>query len=322
MTQVVEKAQRRIERLRREHGWLDHVFRAAERFSAANAGRLAGACTYYGFLAIFPLLLLAFSVLGFVFAGHPEITAQVSRTLSQNLPFISVDDIVKARGTAGIIGLVGFFFAGLGWVDCTRGAIRAIWQRPQEPGNPVVRKLADAGILLALGLVLGLSFLVSAVLSGGTHLLLQALGQADSTAGSIALQAVGIVLGLAVNVVFFIALLSGLPQLRIPFRVVIWPALLSAAGFTLLRTLGVLYISRTQANPAYQAVAVSVGILLFLFYLNQLMLFCSALTATDDRASATEVDPYDAKTDDEKTVVTTKTDHQQQPPSPLGASPR
>ncbi len=89
------------------------------------------------------------------------------------------------------------------------------------------------------------------------------------------------------------------------------PALLSAAGFTLLRTLGVLYISRTQANPAYQAVAVSVGILLFLFYLNQLMFFSSALTATDRRIRADEVDPYDTEeeveaNDSEPTPVATR----------------
>lgn len=317
MTQVVRQ---RIDRLRQRYGWLDHVMRAAERFTEANAGRLAGACTYYGFLAIFPLLLLAFSIMGYVFASHPEITAAVQATLTQNLPFISVDDIVKARGTAGIIGLAGFFFAGLGWVDCTRSAIRAIWRRPEEPGNIVIRKLADAGILIGLGLVLGLSFVVSAALSGGTQLLLRFLGLADSTGGALALQLVGVVLSLVVNVVFFIALLSGLPQLKIPFRVVIWPALLSAAGFTALRTLGVLYISRTQANPAYQAVAVSVGILLFLFYLNQLMLFCSALTATDKRAEAAEIDPYDARSGDEKTVVTTKPEPQPRQPSPLGAS--
>jgi membrane protein len=292
-TEVVAQAQRRLDRLRERFGWLDHLIKAGTLFGEVNAGRLAAACTYYGFLAIFPLLLLAFSILGYVFAGHPEITQQVETVLHQNLPFISVKDIVKARGAAGIIGLVGFFFAGLGWVDATRAAIRAIWKREEAPGNLVIRKLIDAGILVALGLILGLSFVVSGVLSGGTRLILQFFGLADSGGGSFFLQTVGVVLGLAVNVVFFVALMSGLPQLKIPFKVVILPALLSAAGFTLLRTLGVLYISRTQANPAYQAVAVSVGILLFLFYLNQLMFFSSALTATDRRIAAQDVDPYE-----------------------------
>jgi membrane protein len=296
----VERTQRRLDRLRARFGWLDHVIRAGELFSEVNSGRLAAGCTYYGFLAIFPLLLLAFSILGFVFAGHPEITEQVEKVLNQNLPFINVQDIVKARGTAGIIGLVGFFFAGLGWVDATRGSIRAIWKRAEAPGNVVLRKLIDAGILIALGLVLGLSFVVSGVLSGGTRLLLQFFGLADSAGGSFFLQALGIVLSLAVNMVFFVALLSGLPQLKIPFRVVVLPALLSAAGFTLLRTLGVLYISRTQANPAYQVVAVSVGILLFLYYLNQLMFFSSALTATDRRVTSSEVDVYEEAEDAEE----------------------
>ncbi|WP_163572958.1 YhjD/YihY/BrkB family envelope integrity protein [Fodinicola feengrottensis] len=99
--EVVQGAQRRLDRLRERFGWLDHIIKAGALFGEVTAGRLAAACTYYGFLAIFPLLLLAFSVLGYVFAGHPEITQQVETTLHQNLPFISVQDIVKARGAAG-----------------------------------------------------------------------------------------------------------------------------------------------------------------------------------------------------------------------------
>jgi len=53
-----------------------------------------------------------------------------------------------------------------------------------------------------------------------------------------------------------------------------------AGGFELLKTLGRLYVQRTQANPTYQVVAGAVGLLVFLNVVNQLILFAAALAAT------------------------------------------
>ena len=51
-------------------------------------------------------------------------------------------------------------------------------------------------------------------------------------------------------------------------------------GLELLKTLGRLYVQRTEANPTYQLVAGSVGLLVFLNAVNQVVLFAAALTAT------------------------------------------
>jgi membrane protein len=65
-----------------------------------------------------------------------------------------------------------------------------------------------------------------------------------------------------------------------PLRRVLGPALLVAVGLELLKTLGRLYVQRTEANPTYQLVAGSVGLLVFLNAVNQMVLFAAALTAT------------------------------------------
>lgn len=53
-----------------------------------------------------------------------------------------------------------------------------------------------------------------------------------------------------------------------------------AVGLELLKTLGRLYVQRTEANPTYQIVAGAVGLLVFLNAVNQMVLFAAALTAT------------------------------------------
>jgi membrane protein len=74
--------------------------------------------------------------------------------------------------------------------------------------------------------------------------------------------------------------LTGLPRVRMPFRRLLGPAVLVAIGIELLKTLGRLYVQHTEANPTYQLVAGSVGLLVFLNAANQLVLFAAALTAT------------------------------------------
>jgi membrane protein len=75
-------------------------------------------------------------------------------------------------------------------------------------------------------------------------------------------------------------MLTGLPRVKMPVRRVLGPALLIAVGLELLKTLGRLYVERTEANPTYHLVAGSVGLLVFLNAVNQLVLFAAALTAT------------------------------------------
>jgi membrane protein len=278
-----------LDRLRQRYGWFDHAARAGALYNEVNGGRLAAACAYFGFLAIFPLAFLAFAVLGFVFHGDPTVTAAVAESLEENFPVLDVADIQGAAGTAGVIGLVGFYFAGLGWVDVLRTSLRTLWVREQAPGNLVVRKAIDAAVLLTLGAVAAASIAVSAVANGGTQWALNLFGIDDSVVGKVALGVLGVLLGVGVNVVLFLAVFTAVPRIRQPFGRLIWPALVSAVGLETLKTIGTLYISRTQTNPAYKAVAVAVGLLVFLYWLHQLLLYCAALTATDTRETVRDL---------------------------------
>jgi hypothetical protein len=76
-----------------------------------------------------------------------------------------------------------------------------------------------------------------------------------------------------VNILLAIAALTGLPRLRMRLRRVLGPALFVAAGLEVLKTVGRLYVQRTEANPAYQVVTGAVAVLVFLSLLNQFILF-------------------------------------------------
>jgi membrane protein len=285
---VIEQARRLAGRVsaafrarRDRHGWLDHLVRAAVRYDTVAGHRLAAGVTYYGFLAVFPLLLLAYALLGWV-AGHNEdVTTRLSEFLAANLPTLEVERIAEARYTAGILGLVGVVYAGLGWVDTLRSAVLAIWERDEERGGILLTKLVDFAALLALGPIYGASIALSVLLNSGTEWGLRQLG-VNAGGLNVVLTVVAFAVGVLVNLVVFTMLLAALPRLRIPFGRLFPPALLGAIGFELLKAFSRYALGYTMANPAYRLVASAVGVLIFLNLFNQLLLFCASLTATGD----------------------------------------
>ena len=170
-----------------------------------------------------------------------------------------------------------------------RSSIRAIWRLPQYPGNVFARYLIDLAILAGLGLLLAASLAVAVGSETGLRWLLVDVTGANGMPSQWLLAVVGFALGVAVNTVLAIAVLTAVPRIRMRLRRVLGPALLVAAGLEILKSVGRFYIQRTEANPAYQVVTGAVGLLVFLNVLNQLLLFSATLTATSSAGPVTDL---------------------------------
>lgn len=265
-------------RLRHRAGWLDHLVRAGVRYDRADGGRLAAAVTYYSFFATFALGLLGVAVLGFVL-DDPAVRRSVESYLAEDLPRVSVQALSDARGTIGVIAFFGLPITGWFWIDALRSSIRRMWELPEYPGNLAVRVLVDLLVLVGLGLLVILSLALAYATTAAAN---EAVEAADTSIklSQWLLKAAGLLIGIGFNAVLAAGALTGVSRIRMPWRRLLGPALLVALGLQLLKTLGGLYVRLTEANPAYQLVAGSVGLLVFLNAINQLLLFAAALTAT------------------------------------------
>lgn len=266
-------------RARRRHRWLDHLIRAGHRYNEADGRRLAAAVTYYGFFAVFALALLAFAILGYIL-DNPAVERSVESYLAESLPRLDTQALRDARGAAQILALISLPIVGLLWVDALRSSVRAIWRIEEYPGRFLLRWLIDLLALAGLGVLLTVSLGVAIITTALLGRLVVAVGGVDFMPARWLLAAVGFLLGLGVNTLLSIAVLTMLPRLRMPMRRVLGPALLIAVGLELLKTLSRFAVGRAEANPAFQVVAGAAGLLVFLLILNQLILFAAALAAT------------------------------------------
>jgi len=303
---------------RRRRPSLDHLVRGRARYQADGADRLAASVTLPGFLSFFPLLALAFFVLGFVVAGSADVQRQVLDAVGGYLPgllcsgevpghlcstagsgTIDISKIGAARNAAGVIGIGGLLLAGTGWVDALRAALRMVWHQNVKVGNVVVTKVRDVGVLAGLGLALLASIGVSSLGSTATSGVLDVLGFTGSTLGNVVVKVVGIAVSVLVNLGLFLFLFGALPRVQTPVRRIVRGALFAAVGFVVLQVLGAVYIARTTSNPIYGTFAAVIGLLVWINVVCRFTLFCAAWTVTapydSDVAPSGTASPEDAR---------------------------
>jgi membrane protein len=263
----------RIMQWRHRSKYFDHLSRAWLRYDDVNGGRLAAAIAYYGFFAVFALLLIGYSIFGILLTNNDELFDIVRDFLRQNLPFLDLQQILDSGRTIGVVGLFGLVITGIGWVEAVRSSQRLIWRLNQHPGYIVIRQLLDLAILL--GILVLVAITVGAV--DGLERLLEWLSGGHA---SWLLTTVSWIATVAINMLLATTLLAAVPRLRMTVRRMMPPVIQVGIGITLLNTVGKSFVGLVQRNPAYGLVASAVGVLVYLYVFNQLLLFGAAWAAT------------------------------------------
>jgi membrane protein len=282
---LVDRVRARWQRLRQQRAGIDHLATGYQHYQSRNGNQLAAAITYFSFL--FPLLLLGFSVTGFVLAAAPHLQSELFANVAKQLPGSFGQTLIKAilaairqRTAVGVIGLAGVLLTGLGWIDNLRTGIDTLWGLPARKRSFLAKKLADALVLAGLGI----GGLVSvAITVGGTAAsgwLLRRIG-ANGTTGAGTLTAIlALLLAIAGSMVIFGWVMIRLPNTRVSRRTAWRATLLAAVGFEVLKIIGTFYIARVTKSPAGAVIGPALGVLVWINLVSRYLLFCVAWAAT------------------------------------------
>ena len=176
----------RIGALRERYGWIDHVVRMQEHFGSVKAGQQAGAITYFAFLSFFPILALAFFTVGVVSTVVDGANDALRAAIESLFPGmigsgegqLQLSDFRTFTGLAGVVGLAGVLYSGLGWISALRQALVTVFELPEdELLGFVAGKLRDLVVLASIGLTLLVAVGVSGLVSGFSADLLDFVGQ-------------------------------------------------------------------------------------------------------------------------------------------------
>jgi membrane protein len=277
----------KLEQLREQYPALDHVVRAATRYTEKHGDHYAAAITYFSILALVPLLMIAFAAAGFVLVNNQDLLNQLQAGITSAAPPGLADllntviaQAIAQRSAVGIIGLLGALYSGLGWMSNLREALSEQWDQRGDPPSVVKRYLGDLVAMIGLGVALALSFAVTAIATGASHSVARFLGLEGQTWVQVLLTIAGIAITLAANWLVFLWVIARLPREPVTLRSAGRAAILASVGFVVLQQVMTVYISSVTNSPAGAAFGPIIGLLVFANVVSRFILFVTAWAAT------------------------------------------
>lgn len=247
------------------------------RYGEDGGGHLAASLTYYAFLSLFPLILLALAAIGFLLAGDPRARTDWGERISDAIPGLgplvaeNLDSLVSSRRGASVIGIVGLVVSGTGLTNAAGYALSRVYRHPEVQGF-VQKRIWSLSATAGLGAVALAGVVVSSFV-GGVHAA-GALGLGVSVAATLA--------SLALDVVLFAVSYRVLTAGWGPPFSELWPgALLAGAGWTALKIGGTWYAATTVANASevYGTFGSVVGALGLIYLAARLFLYGAEMNA-------------------------------------------
>jgi membrane protein len=286
---VADGLKRRLAAARRRSRFFDHLIATLEHYSKVQGNVLAGAVTYFGFLSFFPILAIAFAIVGVIAGAYPDAEDAIRDALTEVFPSIigtgegQIDpaSFKNAAATAGVLGVVTLLYTGLGWLSNLRTALQDVFETPpSKTHNFVFGKVVDLAMLAIIGFVLLISVAVSSATRGFVSDIQDWLNVDDVTAMSTFLNSVGTLFGLVASIVLFVVSFQLLGRPLVPADALWKGALLAAVGFEVLKQIAVYLIALTRDNPAFAVFGTALILLIWINYFSRLVLIGASWAAT------------------------------------------
>lgn len=275
LVQVLDAYQRR-------HRWVAFPLSVIYKFGDDQGTYLTALITYYGFLSLFPLLLLLVTILGFVLQHDAHLQTRLINSTLAELPIVGPQlghnvRALKGSGTALAVGILGTLYGCLGASGAMQNAFNRVWAVPRNE-RPNAIKLRLRGMLLLL--VLGVGVLVTTALAG----LASSAGVFGATLSTVLGVAV-IPLGTLANFALFMLAFRVLTAAEVHTRQLRLGAIVAAVGWQALQLLGTYLVAHLLkgAPAAYGVFGLVLGLIAWIYLLALVVVVAAEISVVAHR---------------------------------------
>ncbi len=248
----------RVVSLRERSAPANALVATIDNFRTHRTGRHAALVAHYGFLSIFPLMLVFTTVLGLVLEGHPHLQKEIIDSAFSRLPIVGTQLATDPSALHGsvwvlLLGLLTALWASLRAFNVLQTSLDDIAEVPM----PQRRTLVAIRVRSLLGIV---------VVGGGqvaTAFLTSTLGfDSWNPFGRAGLG----VAAIAMNATVLAATYRWLCVAPLSWRQVAPGALIGGFVFSLLQVAGTTVVARAiaHASPVYGTFAILIGLITWL----------------------------------------------------------
>ncbi|MGV0397211.1 YhjD/YihY/BrkB family envelope integrity protein [Corynebacterium suicordis] len=283
-----------IDKYRDKWQWFDHLMRMQERYTEHGGNQYAAGITYFSVLSLFPLLMLTFAILAMVLAGNQDLMDKVTTSITdsaggemgETLKTV-IEDAVAQRKSVFSVALLLALWTGLSWVAHLRMGASEMWKVNGLADNFIVGKLKDLVVLIGLIFALIVAFAITTVGNSGiTDRLIEMVGL-DGVPGIRFLTfAAALVIGVIANWLVFAWMIGALPRAKTHRKSVAKAAIIGAVLFEVFKQFATLFFSNALSSPAAATFGPIIGIMVTMYLIWRILLYCSAWAATTPESLA------------------------------------
>ena len=265
---------RAFDRFQQRRRWLALPVAVLKKFGDDQAGSLAALVAYYAFFALFPLLLVMTTILGFVLQGDPGAQSAVENSVLGQFPVIGTQihlHALSGRVSALVIGLIASLWGSLGVTNAAQNAFDRVWAVPFKDRPDFLKsRLRGLAVLGAVGLLFVISTAITGVVSG---------------LGGVAWKIGGIVLSLVVNFGIFLVAFRFLTAASVATRCLRLGVAVAAVFWEILQFVGGIYINHVyrHASQTYSQFALVIALIVWLHLGAQMTLYAAEINVVVNR---------------------------------------
>ena len=240
--------------------------------------------SFYTITSIGPVLFIVVAIAGLAFgedAARGAIASQLSELMGRASADLVQTAVQSASGKssgilASVLGATTLLITASGVFGEMQSALNAIW-KTQRRGTTVTRlvraRAASLGLVAALGFLLLVSLVISAILSG-----LSSYINAVLPFGALILQILNFAISFAMISVLFAAIYKVLPDAKLSWADVLVGALVTALLFNVGKFLIGFYLGHSALASSYGAAGALIIVLLWIYYSAQIFLLGAEFT--------------------------------------------
>lgn len=255
------------------------------RWSQDNSATTGASLAFYCAFSLAPLLVILLAVSGWV-VGMESAYAQLKSQLTSLFGEASATTLLEAMqksqsregGVAAIVSIATLFIGATTVFAALESALETIWQSahlaPKGVKGWVRARLLSFGVILAVGFLLLVSLTVSTALTT-----LRSAVAARETAWVMIAGIVDLLLSIGIVAGLIALIYRYMPARRLPWRPILWGALVTALLFHLGKWGISLYLGHSTQPSAFGAAASFAALLLWLYYSAQIFLLGAEFTA-------------------------------------------
>jgi membrane protein len=146
-----------LDRTQRKRSFLGFPVATFFKFIDDQGPYLSAIISFYALLAIFPLLLLATTIFGFILQGNPGLQERVIDSALATFPIIGDElgrpDRLQGSTTSTVVGIIAATYGSLGLGQALQNALNVAWSVPRNMRpNPIRLRLKSLGLLVFAGI--------------------------------------------------------------------------------------------------------------------------------------------------------------------------